>query len=357
MRNSTVHIIEPTLASQAGHCYSYVSALVNSQPERISTTLWIEKAGKDLPFHQPCEIRAIFSRRWRKLQAPWLYRRLLKQDGTLFIPTAGRFDMVWLNHWQNKHSKAQVVLHFHQLSKSPKKLTQLKKIAKQNAARWHILTPTDRLSQVFVDAGFEQVNTVACPSFDPITNPKPQAFRHVLFAGAARTDKGFSACVATCERANKLKRNIPFCIQSSPPESGRFDTSSEQAIQRLKQINSPWLHYNTKTLDQASYQAQFSGSICLLVYNNESYRDKFSGVALDAICQGAPIITTSDTWIADTVTRYQAGLIIDNTSPETILSAIDQLHKEYTSYQRNCLAAGKTLGQIHDPKHTWEQLL
>ncbi|MDF1760980.1 MAG: glycosyltransferase [Coxiellaceae bacterium] len=348
MNISTVHIIEPTLASQAGHCYAYVSNIL--QARQTNVELWINKHGVSLFEPSPVKCHGHFSRRLRKLQQFFLYRKLLKTNETLFIPTAGRIDMLMLDkHLSKRPSTSRIVLHFHQFSKSTVKLAMLKDLATRHHD-WVILTTTERLADVFRQAGFQQVTAVACPIYSPPENvSQPLAFRYALYAGAIRADKGFSQVV---QAITADTQNLPFHLQLSPPESGRYDDSSKAALQQLKHHDSDHISVAHQTLERQAYLEQFNGSICLQPYDPDSYHDKLSGVTLDAICCGAPVITSAGTWAADTVEHYNAGVVIADRKPETILSAIDTIKNDYDNFQKNCLAARGALIEAHDPKHT-----
>lgn len=358
MKN-TIHIIEPTLADQTGHCYSYVSRLLeDARAKAFDIELWIDQRGKTL-FTQNTSVKChdYFSRHWRKWQAFRLYRHLLKTHDAIFIPTAGRLDMVILDKWMGKKSqKNPVFLHIHQFTRTASKIALLQKIARRRND-WTLMTPTEHLSQFFKDCGFTNVHTVPCPSYAPLASQLRSTFQRVLYAGAARSDKGFPLVVSTVALAQEKNLSTPFQLQCSPPESRRFDIATQAALKALAGLKKNYLTLIDITLDRTAYLQQFTGSICLLLYDTKSYRDKFSGVALDAICQGAPIITTPNTWIADTVKRYQVGMVLANPKPEEILKAIGRIRAEYTYYQDQCQQAAQLLQELHDPKHTWRIFL
>lgn len=351
MRNTTIHIVEPTLASEAGHCFGYCQSLVGIDAN-IDLHLWMNKHGLQLFNNKPVICHGYFSRRLRKIQQYFLYKRLLDTDTIIFVPTAGRSDMVMLDKL-SKHTKprAQVVLHFHQFSRSAKKLTLLKHFANTHPD-WLILAPTERLLTVFKQAGFKRCQCVACPSYSPVATSEASAFQSVLYAGAARQDKGFVETVNTVLSAAEHNKHIAFRIQTSPPESGRYDESSQQALTKLQALQSNSVTIIDKTLSQHDYLSQFTGSICLQAYDPNSYHDKFSGVTLDAICAGAPVITAKGTWMADTVERFNAGIVVDDRAPATLLAAIEQAVANYSQLQHNCLRASKQLADMHHPRHT-----
>ena len=66
-----------------------------------------------------------------------------------------------------------------------------------------------------------------------------------------------------------------------------------------------------------------------MVYSPENYRDKFSGVVLNALYAGCPIVGIADTWIGETVRRFQVGVVLTHRSPENIYEALQLIRREY----------------------------
>lgn len=105
-------------------------------------------------------------------------------------------------------------------------------------------------------------------------------------------------------------------------------------------------------LAQTQYQALFTNAICLLIYDINNYHDKFSGVVLDACYAGCPIITVANTWMGDTVNRFNAGIVLNNCTPAHILTAVKTIQQNYSFYASNADQAAITLAKEHDPKNT-----
>ena len=349
--HQTIHIIEPTLTDQTGHCHPYCDNLIGVDPS-LDLHIWVNHQAKALFTNKDVTCHAIFRRKLRKIQQYFLYKKLLKTPTTIFVPTAGRIDMQMLDKLSNKKTpSANVVLHFHQFKRSPKKLAQLKQIASRNP-NWTILATTQRLLNVFIDAGFTKCHAVDCALYTPPEAPEYPDFKYVLIAGAMRADKGIAASIEAIAMCQEYQLNIPFCVQCSPPSSGNYDAVAQKAIKKLHKINYVHLKKTNKTLDQKEYLKQFAGSICLQPYDIDSYHDKFSGVTLDAICCGAPIISTTGTWIADTINKYKVGVLITNTEPKTIIKAIQMIMQDYNKYKANCIIASQELKKLHAPENT-----
>lgn len=353
-----IQIIEPTLESEAGHCYSFLSSLCNISKNN-PLCLWINR-NADVAFSgENVQIKRHFYRKIRRLQSYFLYKRLLAGDEKLFIPTAGFTDLVLLN-WasRGKISPKKAYLYFHWLNISDKKTTLLKRIALKQP-NLMILGPTHSVIKIFQEAGFENARIVPYP----ITVKKqhhgmaPNQFKGILYAGAARKDKGISAVVDLLEHMQKLGLQIPVRLQNSPDHRGKYDAVTAAEIQRLERI--PYLHLQLfpETLQPHEYVNLFSGAICLQLYNAVLFADRISGVTLDALSAGSPIVASAGTWTARMIQRFDAGIVIKNTNPETTLAAIQEMIADYPRYSKNARIAGILLQNENSAEYLFNTLM
>ena len=84
----TLHIVEPTLEGQSGHCHSFIASLcsANHDPEQ-QFVLWVARGARLPQLEKPnVQVRPYFFRRIRRLQAPLLLRGLLSQPVESFSP-------------------------------------------------------------------------------------------------------------------------------------------------------------------------------------------------------------------------------------------------------------------------------
>jgi hypothetical protein len=147
-------------------------------------------------------------------------------------------------------------------------------------------------------------------------------------------------------------KSINFNLQTSAPNSGRYDQNTIQALSKLKLLDYPNLITQTATLDKNQYLDFFKNSICLLLYDVSQYHNKFSGVMLDALNNSCPVITASNTWMGDTVAKYNAGIVVENYNPQTVLAALEVIMHNYPQFSANALLAAEQLEKIHNPKYT-----
>lgn len=350
----TLHLIEPTLYDQTGHGFSYTSSLIQANNYMFQLHIWFDRRGKNLFEKFSCITHPFFNRKIRRIQKILLYYKLLQTTSIIYVCTAEFSDLLLL-HWLSKiiPVKAKIFLHFHQFSQNKKKLKHLNKIAYINDV-FYLLTPTEQLTNIFRNAGFHHCYTIPCPSFPRnISNERHEPrFKKIIYAGAARNDKGFPEIVALIKHTKNLGLHLPFELQISPPNSGHYDQETQAALSELDLLPVDNLILHKQTLDQLQYQNLFNDAICLLLYDAHYYHDKFSGVTLDALYAGCPIITVSNTWMGDTVIRFNAGLTVTKRDPETIFNSIKIIKENYQYYAQNAVTASTILAKEHAPENT-----
>jgi glycosyltransferase involved in cell wall biosynthesis len=304
------------------------------------------------------DLRKYFYRRLRRLQSYFLYRNLLKSGQKIFISTAGRTDLLLLN-WaaRGQIPFGQVFLYFHWFNPSPQKLRSLKKMAMLQP-NLTILGPTPSVVNLFKEAGFIDARVVPYPITPRIRDELSghQDFRYLLYAGAARQDKGFKHLVDLIKYFSIAKLGIPVTIQTSSERLGKCDAETLADIERLKSISYPYLTMLTEVLSVEEYESLYSGAIVMQLYDKNDFTDRISGVTLDALSAGCPVISTSGTWIARMVERFEAGIVLESLSPEAVMKSVEVIMADYAKYNANANRAGQTLQQENSADALYQEL-
>jgi glycosyltransferase involved in cell wall biosynthesis len=352
-----LNIVEPTLTGEAGHCFSFISSLVDAAGNE-PLTIWCGRSAQ-VAFPGTVRVNRFFLRKIRRLQALWLYRKLLKGHGRIFVPTAGRTDLMLLDlAASGRIAPGRVYVYIHWFRTSRSKRAQLEKLARRQP-EIVILTPTASVCEELRTAGFSQTRLVPYPITPCETDlrlPADHEFSHLLFAGAARQDKGFPAVVDLVELLQTRGGSIPITLQTSAEHYEKYDDPTRQAIGRLGKCDYAHVRRVAETLSRGDYQGLFPGAICLQLYSQSDFRDRISGVTLDALSNGSPVITLADTWMARVVARYDAGLVIDAAGPEQVYEAVLQVLEEYGRYRDNALKAGRELQMHNSAEHLFREL-
>jgi len=356
MGDKVVHIIEPTLISDAGHCGSVVQSLC-AAGQGLRFCVWVGRGARLGWDRNPgVEIRPHFFRRLRRLQAAWLYWHLLRRGARLVITTAGRTDLVLLNLVGPKPiPPGRAFLYIHQLRLDPQKEAAMRRIAIQQPNLIMMCT-TDEIERAVRHCGFHNTMVVlplpARSTYGEITEPSPR-FRHVLVAGAARSDKGFSTAVDLVRYLAATGATVPVAIQTSGDHYGRYDETTQTALARLKDVRYSQLMMLPDTLTRHDYVKLFRGAICLQPYDRTEYANKLSGITLDALTVGAPVVTLSRTWMAQMVGQYDAGVVVEEPTSDALYRAVQLVRDRYEQYSANAARAGLSLKE----QNRWASLI
>ncbi len=343
----TINIVEPTLINEAGHCYSFISSFCRASDDSRTLRLWVGRHAELTFTGKNIQIKKYFHRTIRRLQSYFLYKNLLAIPGRIFISTAGSTDLLLLN-WASRDAvpPKKVFLYFHWFRHSDRKFGKLRELALKQP-NLEILGPTPTVVKVFQEAGFKNAQVVPYPILeqDVPFQVEPGKFRHLLYAGAARRDKGFSHVVDLVAYLREHDLQIPVTLQTSPEHYGKYDTKTKADIQRLQVIAYPHLRLSPETLNKSEYAALFEGAICIQLYDATDFSDRISGVTLDAFTAGCPIVASAGTWIARMAQRFEAGEVVKDMSPPQVLSAVQRIISDYARYNKRAISAGKTLQQ------------
>jgi hypothetical protein len=298
-------------------------------------------------------LQRFFRRRWRKLQALWLYRRLLRSGTPILVPTATWFDLRALDlAAAGRIAPRRACLYFHQWRASARRAAALGRLA-QRQPDLALFGTSEAIVQALRRAGFAQVEQIM-PILGADFTPQAGApFRALLSAGAARADKGFARVVDLVEHLHATASSIPIVVQASGDHYGRFDERTRADLRRLQRCAYPHLTVLADTLDAQQYQGLFAGAICLQPYGRDDYADKMSAVTFDALRSGAPIITVAGTTMAKIATDSGCGIVVDEATPRTLLQACLAIRQRYGEYSQRARLASAA----HAPSSAWRPLI
>lgn len=349
-----LHILEPTLTSNVGHCHSLVSALAAAAARRLpaeAITVWGGRAADGL-WAGPGRFVPHFGRRLRRWQGWLLLRRLLRApagDGTrVLIATAGTTDLWLADRAAGAPLPPDRLFAFvHWLNAKAGKAQRLSAIARRQPGL-QILAPTPSVAEFFAGCGFA---TRQVPY--PVDTPAPAAaaaatgFRHLLVPGSPRIDKGFGHVVALVDELARRGSPWPVVVQTALEDRQRDNPELAALLARLAAIAHPPLRRIAQPLDAAAYAALFDGAVVLQPYRAEDFRDRVSGVTLDALAAGAPVVVTAGTWMARLAERWQAGVAAADLSPAGLVAAIETVLADHARLADNARRAAAAVRAEH----------
>jgi glycosyltransferase involved in cell wall biosynthesis len=354
----TIHVVEPTLVDQTGHCHSFVGAVCASGPDQ-RFEIWAGRPQEPLFTELPqVTLHRHFVRQLRKPQALLLLRRLLRGEGHVFLPTASTTDLqlvCWAASGTVPRGKASFFFHWIRDTRSRRQRLSALAVRQPNL---HVMGATEEIASILRECGFARVSRVPYP-LAPSARPsqEPTGFRHLLFAGAARIDKGFPRIVDLAQRLGEQKEAIPLSIQTSTRHYGKVDPEIARELARLDRIAYPGLRACPQTLDSKAYFQLFAGAICLQPYDRAEFAGRVSAVTVDALACGAPIVTTSGTWMGYNVARFDAGVTLESLDARSLHEAVRRLIDQYPRYSAAARRAATAIHQEHDARHLLDAVL
>ena len=346
-----VQVVEPTLEGYSGHCHSLVTSLCHALAG-MPIELWSASGSAGMNFGSHVANHPLFRRRIRLPQAWLLYRRLLRSGAPLVVTTARRSDLVLFDLVaRGQLPPNRVFLYFHWLRETPTKLRSLRKLALRQP-NIVILGTTASVVEIFKRCGFAHVFLLPYPSPPASASDHSAPFRQLLYAGAARRDKGFSLIVDLVELLAREGARTPIAVQVSADHYGKVDAQTRSDIARLQAAGYSALTLTPQTLTPQEYSNLFPGSICLQAYDRNEFRDRVSGVTLDALAHACPIVATAGTWSAALIKPFGAGVELHTMSAASLLQAARHIEQDYAIYR----SAARSAGQAQNRK-SWAPLL
>jgi glycosyltransferase involved in cell wall biosynthesis len=351
-----IHIVEPTLEGVSGHALNVVKSLCVAG-EGLPFHLWVGH-GAALPDLDGIvsEVHPYFRRRLRKLQAYLLYRRLLRQSGRIVVTTAGSLDLYALDWAAGKAiPPRKAFLYFHQVRRlGARKLERFRRLAAKQP-NLTVMGTTSAIEQIFRDCGFAHTVTLSLPpGIDAETFPaEPAPFRHLLYAGAARADKGFGAVVDLVAHLAAIGATVPVTVQTCGDHYGRHDPATRAHVERLHRIGYAALTLLPDPLMPREYTALFPGGISLQPYQRDEYAAKMSAITLDSFGAGCPVVTVAGTSMAALVGRFDAGAVVDDPNPDALWNACRTLLADYPRYRDHARRGGEQIRR----ENSWAPLI
>lgn len=347
----SIQVVEPTLDGYSGHCHSLVTSLFQALGGR-RIDLWSATGSQGLEFASQVVNHPVFRRRIRLLQTLVLYRRLLREGAPVIVTTARRSDLILLDLVAGGRLPAnRIFLYFHWLRETPAKLRSLRRLALRQP-QINIFGTTASVVDAFKRCGFSQVFLLPYPSPPASAHDARAPLRQLLYAGAARRDKGFALIVDLVELLVREAARRRITVQVSADHYGKIDAQIKSDIARLHATGYAGLSIVPQTLTPQEYAALFPGSICLQPYDQADFRDRVSGVTLDALTHACPVVATAGTWSAALVKSFGAGVELTALSAEGLLQAVTSIESEYARFQAGALAAGQAQN-----RQSWTPLL
>jgi glycosyltransferase involved in cell wall biosynthesis len=249
-------------------------------------------------------------------------------------------------------------------------LTELREVIP--AGRLHLYATTERLAKQYrAAASPAPVEVIDYPIETTATVAKPHAGGplRVVYAGEARIEKGFAHLPNVVRmfweriergevefliqanfgfKAPCRRRNRPLVHARDELERMATDPAAGGRIQLIK-----------KPPSAAEYAQLLScADIGLLPYDGEHYYARCSGVLLELLSRGVPVVVPAECALADQIRagkRDAAGRTF--TRPKEIASAVAEIVDHYDRYAAAAQQLGLQIARAHDARRLVAKLL
>lgn len=174
--------------------------------------------------------------------------------------------------------------------------------------------------------------------------------------GPARFEKGIDVMQAAILRHLEVRPDTRahFVIQWNEPildaDGADYPPDSRLTVDsHVELITAP--------MTSVQYDAAVAATDCMLLpYRRASYVARISGVAVEAVTAGVPLIYTKDTWMEDLVADVGVGIGVDDGDVEGIAAAIGAMVDGYARFRVAAVARAETARAAHSPHAFTAQL-
>ena len=187
----------------------------------------------------------------------------------------------------------------------------LTRMAESSALRVHFLTDSARLSAVYRELGVRRVATLPVPVHLPVEEPAAQEGGRVdvAFLGSARVEKGFCELPALVqamprESGGRALRSVIQITSDSPDPRVRATLEELRRMEQTLPLGALELRASPVPMP-VYYSWVRSAGIMALPYVSEKYNASTSGIFVEAICFGVPVLAPANSWMADMIEEAQ----------------------------------------------------
>jgi glycosyltransferase involved in cell wall biosynthesis len=219
---------------------------------------------------------------------------------------------------------------------NPLAAAAFRRLEKLAAAGWRIRLASDsgRLAIAIGRLTSLPVEVFAIPHAPSITTMRPDcgcpAVRSVRFVslGNARNEKGILEileAIRILQAESGGLSGLEFVLQSNNP----WPADVEEGLAAFAANLPAEVTLLPTALDTAEYEVTLAAAdVVLLPYWRSIYETRSSGVFLDAVAAGKPVIATRDTWMSDELLEHGAGLLVPDHDPRALAVAIREAARD-----------------------------
>lgn len=242
----------------------------------------------------------------------------------------------------------------------------LVRISKSAAPQVHLLTDSERLSAEYRALGVNRVTTLPVPILLPESETSVDSGTaiEVSFLGSSRVEKGF------CELPALLRalphdvggREIRAAVQITRDSTDPRVRAAVEDLRVLQRASPESLELLDSPVSMRVYYDWVARSgIMALPYLSQKYNASTSGIFVEAICFGVPVLCPANSWMSDMIEEAQRehGLRIGEvfTGLEQIPAIVGNMASDLARYRADVKQFSAIWRQTHNPESCVKVLL
>lgn len=159
-----------------------------------------------------------------------------------------------------------------------------------------------------------------------------------LYLGAAREEKGFLCLPEIADRLYEpfgRDGRLRFVVQCTPQIIG-YQPNIKQAIARLSSYPSHYVELIDTILSEQEYFSHLKAAdVVLLLYNQNNYRLRGSGIAVETVCADKCLLTYSGTYCESLITHGGGAAVADTDEATKFLVDFIARRDEYQNIAKD----------------------
>ncbi|RED16168.1 glycosyltransferase [Parasphingopyxis lamellibrachiae] len=169
----------------------------------------------------------------------------------------------------------------------------------------------------------------------------------ILFPGGARPEKGYAIGAKACEILDRGDRmEVSFRARKAENTPGAMLA----VLDALKSTNTILVEEDFENDDFVSWLK--SADVIVVPYLPEAFSNRTSGMLVDAMLLGIPVVAVQGTWLADEIVRHGTGVAVRPTG-QALAEGVQWVLERYSDFASATRNAA--MGYLRDS--TWTKLL
>ena len=165
-----------------------------------------------------------------------------------------------------------------------------------------------------------------------------QANYSVLFPSLMRKRKGYDLSVSVIRMLTEKQTDAFYqCTLRYIPIQG-----TPLKLMKLARKARGFANIVEGVLAPDGFKQMVQGAdIIVLPYQPSEFSNRTSGLLIDSLLCGVPLVVQKGTWLGNLVRTYACGALAETASPKAYVKAIESVASNHHQYRRNAISAGR----------------